>query len=129
MEENSNNNRRDNATKAILSRISNDSQLVEEVRQLLAENLQLRSNSNESGNHDVAAAAKDRDDGTSVEQPTDVGVDSKDEQKKLPKPSSSDTHQQQLPPHKHLSNQDGEELAFTIDKDSETHPLHGKMVS
>ena len=120
MEEN-NNNRRDNATKAILSRISNDSQLVEEVRQLLAENLQLRSNSNDSGDNDVTAAAKGRDDGTSIEQPADVGVNNKEERKKIPISSSSDTHQQHSPPHKHLSNQEEEELAFTIDKDSETY--------
>ena len=126
MEENSNNNnRRDNATKAILSRISSDSQLVEEVRQLLAENLQLRSNSNDSSNDVTVANSRD---GTSVEPVVDassslssdgVGVNNKGEQKKNLPISSSDTHQQQLPPHKHPNEE--EELAFTIDKDSETY--------
>ena len=120
MEENNNNNRRDNATKAILSRISSDRQLVEEVRQLLAENLQLRSHSNDNGNN-IDAAANSRDDGTSIEQPADVGVNNKDEQKKSPMSSSSDTYQQHSPPHYYLSKQEGEELAFTIDKDSETY--------
>mmetsp|Transcript_6052 Transcript_6052/g.9896 ORF Transcript_6052/g.9896 Transcript_6052/m.9896 type:complete len:312 (-) Transcript_6052:58-993(-) len=125
MEENSNNNRRDNATKAILSRISNDSRLVEEVRQLLAENLQLRSNSNnDSGNNNdnTTVANSTKDGGVTSVEPAHASslssnhvVESKVEQK-LPI-LSSDTPLQPTP-HKHPNE---EELAFTIDKDSETY--------
>jgi len=141
MEENNNNNshRRDDATKAILSRISNDNQLIEEVRQLLAENLQLRkSNNNDSSNiNDNTTVANSKDDGTSV-APTassslssdNVVVMNNDTHKKLPTSSSSSDgsktqtsqrHNNAHYPHKHPRSKDDEELAFTIDKDSETY--------
>eukprot|EP00984_Skeletonema_dohrnii_P025209 scaffold14325_cov75-Skeletonema_dohrnii-CCMP3373.AAC.2 len=136
MEENNSNNshRRDDATKAILSRISNDNQLVEEVRQLLAENLQLRSHNNDSSNSNDATVANSKDDGASV-APTDSPllssdnvVVNNDKHKKLPTSSSSDGSKPQTSPsqnahqqHKHPRIKDEEELAFTIDKDSEAY--------
>ena len=137
MEENNNNShRRDDATKAILSRISNDNQLIEEVRQLLAENLQLRSNNNnDSSNSNDATVANSKDDGASV-APTDspllssdsVVVMHNDTHKKLPTSSSdgsntqtSQSHNNAHPHKQHPRSKDEEELAFTIDKDSETY--------
>eukprot|EP00573_Skeletonema_grethae_P006655 CAMPEP_0201701768 /NCGR_PEP_ID=MMETSP0578-20130828/33928_1 /ASSEMBLY_ACC=CAM_ASM_000663 /TAXON_ID=267565 /ORGANISM="Skeletonema grethea, Strain CCMP 1804" /LENGTH=281 /DNA_ID=CAMNT_0048189153 /DNA_START=52 /DNA_END=894 /DNA_ORIENTATION=+ len=122
MEENSNtnNNRQDDAAKAILSRISNDTQLVEEVRQLLAENLQLRSNHNESGSDNKYVASTK--DGRATMKPADSSLSSdvavNNDMQKLPL-SSSDM-QQPSQQHKH-PNEDEEELAFKIDKDSETY--------
>lgn len=124
MEENNNsinNNRQDNAAKAILSRISSDTQLVEEVRQLLAENLQLRSNHNDIGIDNNNIVANTKDNGTSV-APADAPLSSdaagNNEKQNLQMSSSADM--QQPSTHKH-PNQDEEELAFTIDRDSETY--------
>lgn len=121
MEENSNTNniRQDNAAKAILSRISNDTQFVEEVRQLLAENLQLRSNHNDSGGDDNNVVANSKDNGTSA-APADSSLSSADVSVDNQKTSLSSSDMQQPSPHKH-PNQDEEELAFTIEKDSETY--------
>jgi len=112
-----NTNRRDDATiKAILSRISNDDKLVEEVRQLLAENLQLRGNNNDNNNNNnnTATVANINDNNVSVTPPPQASADSSS--------VASDVDKRKISSSSYGNKtRTEEELAFTIDKNSETY--------
>ena len=131
MDENNSNNRRDNTTiKAIFSRISNDDELVEEVRNLLADNLQLKSPKNNDGNDGSVGDNNGAEfsigaSSSSSSQSDAIVVRNNEKQILLSKASSRDgntiTSQQQKRRHHHNQKQEEEELAFKIDKNSETY--------
>lgn len=114
------NSRRDDATiKAILSRISNDDKLVEEVRQLLAENLQLRSHNNNTATITTAENNDNNNNTMSVDPPLQAADASDVDSRRNNTYSSSDGHDTQTTPSN--PNEDEAEIAFTIDKKSETY--------
>jgi hypothetical protein len=132
---NNNHNRRndDETIKAILSRLSNNDKIVEEVRQLVAENLQLgsRSSSGSSStkNNDtplIAAAAPPSLSRTHSSSSTAGTAESKEvvavneniNATRVQTSSSSSSRQSKS---KTNDDKESEELAFTIDKDSETY--------
>ena len=134
---NNNHNRRndDETIKAILSRLSNNDKIVEEVRQLVAENLQLgsRSSSGSSStkNNDtpvIAAAAPSSLSRTTrssssaagtAESKEVVAVNENNNATRVQTPSSSLSRQSTSKTND--EDKESEELAFTIDKDSETY--------
>lgn len=133
---NNHNRRNDDETiKAILSRLSNNDKIVEEVRQLVAENLQLKgsrsSSSNNTKNNDtlVMAAApsslsKTRSNSSAagskeVTINDDDGTDKNNNATRVQTPPSS--NRQSKSKTTNNDKESSEELAFTIDKDSETY--------
>ena len=129
---NNNHNRRndDETIKAILSRLSNNDRIVEEVRQLVAENLQLksRSSSNSSSstkNNDtpvIAAAPSSLSRTCSNSSPAGTAeskeVVAVNENNNATRVQTSSSRQSKI---KTNDDKESEELAFTIDKDSETY--------
>lgn len=133
----SNNRRNDDETiKAILSRLSNNDKIVEEVRQLVAENLQLgsRSSSSSSSNtknndtlviaaapsslsktHSNSSAAGSKE--FTVNE--DGGAYKNNNPTRVQTPPSS--NRQSKSKTTNNDKESPEELAFTIDKDSETY--------
>jgi hypothetical protein len=143
---NNNHNRRndDETIKAILSRLSNNDKIVEEVRQLVAENLQLgsRSSSGSSSsstkNNDtpvIAAVAPSSLSRTHSSSSSTAGtVESKEvtvneddgayknnNATRAQTSSSSSSSSSRQSKSKTNDDKESEELAFTIDKDSETY--------
>lgn len=128
---NNNHNRRndDETIKAILSRLSNNDKIVEEVRQLVAENLQLKSRSSGSSstkNNDmpvIAAAAAQSSlstAGTADSKEVVVAVNENNNATRV-QPTSSSSSSRQSTSKTNDEDKESEELAFTIDKDSETY--------
>ena len=132
---NNHNRRNDDETiKAILSRLSNNDKIVEEVRQLVAENLQLKGSRSSSSsistkNNDtpVIAAAPSSLSRTHSSSSAAGTADSKEvvavnENNNATRvQTSSSSSSRQSTSKTNDEDKESEELAFTIDKDSETY--------